>query len=50
MGLWISYPLKRARYEPLRDEDIEDIEEARGELYDALEALLSEVEKEVSGG
>jgi hypothetical protein len=42
--------IKQARYEPLQYEDVEDLEEARSELYGELEALLSEVEKEVPGG
>ncbi len=46
----IATGIKRARYEPLRDEDIEGMEEARSELYGELEALLSEVEEEAPDG
>jgi len=40
----VAAGIKRARYEPLRDEDITNLEEARRELYGELEALLSEAE------
>ena len=46
----VAVRIKRARYEPLRDEDIDDMEEARGALYGELEALLGEVEKEIPDG
>ncbi len=42
--------IKRARYEPLYEQDLEQMEAARSVLHDAIGTLLREIEEASEGG